>query len=169
MMLSRYSMAAFHRMAMALLFVVPAIDAAAAEPKRPNILFIFSDDHAWQAISAYGESRKLLDTPNLVVRLDTEEILRAGLDPDVIARDVRNRIAGVEATTFNEIEKRIDIAVRFPTDERRDLSGVLTAPVAVTRRRKGRSCATLPASTVSPGWCSTGRDSPVSRASCSSS
>ena len=25
--------------------------------ERPNIVFIFSDDHAWQAISAYGESR----------------------------------------------------------------------------------------------------------------
>lgn len=39
--------------------------APAAEPKRPNIVFIFSDDHAYQAISAYGESRKLIDTPNL--------------------------------------------------------------------------------------------------------
>ncbi len=77
------------------------------------------------------QADRVLDTPNLVVRLDNEEILRAGLDPDVIARDVRNRIAGVEATTFNEIEKRIDIAVRFPQDERRDLSGVLTAPVTV--------------------------------------
>ena len=31
----------------------------------PNIVFIFSDDHAYQAISAYGEARKLLNTPNL--------------------------------------------------------------------------------------------------------
>jgi len=77
------------------------------------------------------QADRVLDTPNLVVRLDTEEILRAGLDPDMIARDVRNRIAGVEATTFNEIEKRIDIAVRFPTHERRDLAGVLTSPVTV--------------------------------------
>ncbi len=77
------------------------------------------------------QADRVLDTPNLVVHLDTEEILRAGLDPDMIARDVRNRIAGVEATTFNEIEKRIDIAVRFPQDERRDLAGVLTSPVSV--------------------------------------
>src|SRR5262245_35507234 len=33
--------------------------------ERPNIVLIFSDDHAWQAISAYGEERHLLDTPNL--------------------------------------------------------------------------------------------------------
>jgi len=32
---------------------------------RPNILFILSDDHAWQAVSAYGESRHLIQTPNI--------------------------------------------------------------------------------------------------------
>ena len=32
-------------------------------PKRPNILFIFSDDHATQAIGAYGS--KINETPNL--------------------------------------------------------------------------------------------------------
>ena len=37
----------------------------AAAPKQPNILFIFSDDHAYQAISAYQHSLKLVDTPNL--------------------------------------------------------------------------------------------------------
>src|SRR5262245_44954015 len=31
----------------------------------PNVVVIFSDDHAYQAISAYGDSRKLLDTPNI--------------------------------------------------------------------------------------------------------
>ena len=34
-------------------------------PKRPNIVFIFSDDHAYQAISAYGDPRKLIETPNI--------------------------------------------------------------------------------------------------------
>jgi arylsulfatase A-like enzyme len=33
------------------------------KPKRPNILFIMSDDHAYQAISAY--SNKLITTPNI--------------------------------------------------------------------------------------------------------
>jgi arylsulfatase A-like enzyme len=37
----------------------------AAEAKRPNILLFFSDDHAYQAVSAYGDPRKLLDTPNI--------------------------------------------------------------------------------------------------------
>jgi len=43
--------------------------ALAAAPARaadkPNIILIFSDDHAYQAISAYGDSRKLLETPNI--------------------------------------------------------------------------------------------------------
>ena len=37
-----------------------------AQPaKQPNIVFIFSDDHAYQAISAYGDARKLIQTPNI--------------------------------------------------------------------------------------------------------
>ncbi len=32
---------------------------------RPNVLFIFTDDLTFQAISAYGEQRKLLETPNI--------------------------------------------------------------------------------------------------------
>jgi arylsulfatase A-like enzyme len=43
----------------------PAQPCTAAEAKRPNILFIFSDDHAYQAISAYQDPRQLLQTPNI--------------------------------------------------------------------------------------------------------
>ena len=48
---------------LALLLAAPVL--AADPPKKPNIVFIFSDDHAYQAISAYGHPLKLLDTPNL--------------------------------------------------------------------------------------------------------
>ena len=34
-------------------------------PKPPNIVFIFSDDHAYQAISAYNDPRRLIETPNI--------------------------------------------------------------------------------------------------------
>jgi arylsulfatase A-like enzyme len=37
--------------------------ASAATAQRPNILFIFSDDHAQHAISAYGS--KVNQTPNI--------------------------------------------------------------------------------------------------------
>lgn len=40
-----------------------ALTASAAN--RPNVLFIFSDDHSWQTISAYGDSRHLVETPNI--------------------------------------------------------------------------------------------------------
>ncbi len=43
----------------------PAPRAAAADARRPNILFVFSDDHAYQAIGAYNDPRKLIDTPSL--------------------------------------------------------------------------------------------------------
>ncbi|MFN0054152.1 MAG: sulfatase [Planctomycetales bacterium] len=37
----------------------------AAESTQPNILFIFADDLTCQAISAYGEQRRLLKTPHM--------------------------------------------------------------------------------------------------------
>lgn len=46
-----------------LLLFVPAAVSTAQESKQPNILFIFSDDHAPHAISAYGS--KINETPNL--------------------------------------------------------------------------------------------------------
>ena len=49
----------------AFLAALGAACASAAASRQPNILFIFSDDHAYQAISAYGDSRKLLETPNI--------------------------------------------------------------------------------------------------------
>ena len=36
---------------------------AHAAARQPNILFIFSDDHAYQAISAYKDARRLVETP----------------------------------------------------------------------------------------------------------
>ncbi len=43
------------------LLYLSIVSAQAAQP--PNIVFIFSDDHAWQAISAYGSNRN--KTPNI--------------------------------------------------------------------------------------------------------
>ena len=55
------------RVALVLIAMLLAIvcDQAFAATRPPNILFIFSDDHAYQAISAYGDSRKLNRTPNI--------------------------------------------------------------------------------------------------------
>ncbi|MCX6950751.1 MAG: sulfatase, partial [Verrucomicrobia bacterium] len=42
-----------------------AVTALTRVAGAPNIVFIFSDDHAYQAISAYGDGRRLLETPHL--------------------------------------------------------------------------------------------------------
>lgn len=64
----------------------------AAEKAPPNILFIFSDDLAWQAISAYGDKRKLLDTPNI------DRIAREGMRFDRCM--VTNSICGPSRATI---------------------------------------------------------------------
>ena len=46
-----------------LAFTVSCEKSSIKKNKRPNILFIMSDDHAYQAISAYNE--KLIQTPNI--------------------------------------------------------------------------------------------------------
>ena len=43
--------------------LVPAALSAAPSGKRPNILFIFTDDHCEQALSAYDPAR--MTTPNM--------------------------------------------------------------------------------------------------------
>jgi len=52
-------------------FVLSPSLAAAGEPARPNILFILADDHAAQAVSAYGS--RINQTPNI------DRIAREGL------------------------------------------------------------------------------------------
>lgn len=74
--------------------LVPAIltgRAAADGGSRPNIVLIFSDDLAWQAISAYGEKRRLLETPNM------DRIAREGMRFDRCL--VTNSICGPSRAT----------------------------------------------------------------------
>src|SRR5690242_8906424 len=39
--------------------------APAGAATKPNIVFIFADDRAYTAFSAYGDSGNLIDTPNI--------------------------------------------------------------------------------------------------------
>jgi arylsulfatase A-like enzyme len=52
-----------HLKSWVILGVLLAARFATAAP--PNIVFIFSDDHAYQAISAYGDPRGLIETPHI--------------------------------------------------------------------------------------------------------
>ncbi len=74
---------------------------------------------------------RVLGNPAVEVTIDREKALRHGLEPDQLARELRSRIQGVVATSYNEIEQRIDIAVRLPVDQRRNLDEVLASPIAI--------------------------------------
>ncbi len=74
----------------ALLFLAAARPSIGAEASRPNILFIFSDDHAYQAISAYDAT--LLQTPNI------DRIAREGMRFDRCL--VPNSICGPSRATI---------------------------------------------------------------------
>jgi arylsulfatase A-like enzyme len=64
-------LSSFRRQALLALIALFAVGSAAAAADRPNILFIFSDDHAYRAVSAYGSG--LNKTPN-IDRLATEGV-----------------------------------------------------------------------------------------------
>jgi arylsulfatase A-like enzyme len=72
--------------------VKPNSAAAAEKPRQPNILFLFADDLTCQAISAYGEKRRLLETPNM------DRIAREGMRFDRCL--VTNSICGPSRATI---------------------------------------------------------------------
>jgi len=88
---------------------------------------------ALRAIPGLGdvEMDRVLGNPAVEVTIDRERALRFGLEPEQLARELRNRIQGTVATTYNEIEQRIDIAVRLPLENRYDLEEILASPIAV--------------------------------------
>ena len=62
-MTSRFFQVITATIATVLLASIATSALAADATKRPNIVIFYSDDHATSAVSAYKESRKLLDTP----------------------------------------------------------------------------------------------------------
>ncbi len=74
---------------------------------------------------------RVLGNPTLRLSLKRETALRFGIEPEFVAQELRGRIQGIVATQFNEIDRRIDIAVRLPLDERQNLDEVLASPVTL--------------------------------------
>ena len=66
--------------------------ATLADEARPNILFLFADDLTCQAISCYGDERKLLETPNI------DRVAREGMRFDRCL--VTNSICGPSRATI---------------------------------------------------------------------
>jgi arylsulfatase A-like enzyme len=54
-----------HYLLVTLLFTNSLVAIGKEPADRPNVLFLFSDDLTCQAISAYGDQRRLLETPNM--------------------------------------------------------------------------------------------------------
>ena len=77
------------------------------------------------------EMDRVLGNPTLRLSLDREKSLRYGIEPEFVANELRGRIQGTVATQFNEIDRRIDIAVRLPQDQRQNLDLVLASPVTL--------------------------------------
>lgn len=80
--------------------------------ERPNILFIMSDDHAYQAISAYGS--QLIETPN-IDRIAKEGILfkNATVTNSICAPSRATILTG----KFNHINGKIDNRRPFDTTQ----------------------------------------------------
>lgn len=80
--------------------------------KRPNILFIMADDHAYQAISAYGSN--LIQTPN-IDRLATEgmRFTNACVTNSICAPSRATILTG----KFNHINGKIDNIFPFDTTQ----------------------------------------------------
>ncbi len=77
------------------------------------------------------EMDRVMGNPTIEVSIDREKALRFGQEPERLAQELKNRIQGTVATTYNEVEQRIDIAVRLPREIRYDLASVLASPIAV--------------------------------------
>jgi arylsulfatase A-like enzyme len=83
-------------MLMALVFSTGPLAAVG----QPNIVFIYSDDHAYQAISAYGDARKLIETPNIDRIAKAGMLFQRSLVPNSICGPAR---ATVLTGTYNHI------------------------------------------------------------------
>lgn len=68
----------------ALLVVVHSATAAAAEPRRPNIIFIISDDHAWTDYGFMGHPQ--IETPNLDRLAARSAVFPRGYVPTALCR-----------------------------------------------------------------------------------
>lgn len=96
-----------------LLFIFISISSVAiSQDKRPNILFIMSDDHAYQAISAYND--KLIQTPN-IDRIANEGILfsNASVTNSICAPSRATILTG----KFSHINGKVDNIFPFDTTQ----------------------------------------------------
>ena len=92
--------------------IILCLASCKQELKKPNILFIMSDDHAYQAISAYDD--KLIETPN-IDRIANEGILfsNASVTNSICAPSRATILTG----KFSHINGKVDNIFPFDTSQ----------------------------------------------------
>lgn len=103
-------------------------------PRQPNILVIFSDDHAFQAISAYGESRQLINTPQIDRLAHDGMRFNRCLVPNSICGPSR---ATVLTGTYNHINGFVNNSNRRFDGSQITFPKLLQKSVSVTRSASG--------------------------------
>ena len=89
-----------------LIILMSSAEISGAETQRPNIVFFFTDDLTTQAISAYGEKRKLLETPNI------DRLAKEGMTFDDLVKwgDETGNIPDARSiASFDEIPKAVAV------------------------------------------------------------
>lgn len=102
-------------------------DPAAARRVAESLLPLLADISGLTDL----EMDRVQGNPTLRLSLDRERSLRYGIEPEFVASELRGRIQGTVATQFNEIDRRIDIAVRLPRDQRQNLDEVLASSITL--------------------------------------
>lgn len=77
--------------------------------------------------------------PMLTVNIDREKTARYGLNVADVQETVATAIAGKEAGTLFEGDRRFDIVVRLPDNIRNDLEAIKRLPIALPRSASGAS------------------------------
>ena len=92
--------------------ILPAFSEQAPKQTRPNILYIMSDDHAYQAISAYGHS--LNQTPNIDRLAKEGALFTRGFVTNSLCAPSRSVLL---TGKFNHLNGKIDNRGSFDWDQ----------------------------------------------------
>jgi multidrug efflux pump subunit AcrB len=111
------------------------------------------EDSAGKVVEAMGKIDGVVEVASglrvagdgIIIKVDRAAAAMAGLDPDIVAKQVETQIGGTVATQILAGEQVIDVRVRLPQDlrQRTDALGALTVRAADGRAVALRSIATI--------------------------
>ena len=98
----------------------------AKKDERPNILFIYTDDHSYRTVGCYPQSYPWVRTPNIDQLGERRDAVRVRLH-----RHLVHAVAGHAADRASPVRRRVD------ADGRRSIPAATTIPRSA---RSGRPC-----------------------------